>query len=203
VHVRDALTDTPIRFCPFCRESFEDVERCPSHDVALVSLRELGALAAADVNEDAVLPVWSLRQGRGLIALGAALTLLAFFCPMASLSGELHTSNTLWKLAHGRALRLWIAPTAVFALSLILYRRRSCIDMRSARLATLFVSLLPSALVIYTLLGAQSAADRLAQQLRGQVQLHIGFGAWLIWLAGVLLVWGSARFGVRRKPRVR
>jgi hypothetical protein len=80
------MTETPILFCPFCREAFDELERCPTHDVELVTLRELGALAAASAHEDTPLPLLSLRRGRGLLALGAVLTLLGFFCPLARLS---------------------------------------------------------------------------------------------------------------------
>jgi hypothetical protein len=196
------VTDTPILFCPFCREAFEGLERCPTHDTALVGLRELGALAAASAYEDAALPWWSWRAARGWLASGALLTLLAFFCPLATLSGDIHATNSGWQLAHGRALRLWIVPTAAFALLLMLYRRRTGREMRGARLAALFVSILPSTVVIFTLLGARSAAERMAARMQADVQLQIGAGAWMIWLAAVLMIWGSLRFGVRPKPRI-
>jgi hypothetical protein len=196
------VTDTSILFCPFCREAFDGVPRCPTHDVALVTLRELGALAAATIPEDEREPWYSMRAGRGFIAAAAVLTLIAFFCPLATLSGDLHTTNSLWTLAHGRALRLWIAPTAALALLSILYRRRSATEMRGARLAALFVSLLPSAVVIYTLFGARAAAARMVDRLRADVELHIGFGAWLVFGATALSIYGSLRFGVRPKPRV-
>jgi hypothetical protein len=192
-----------MRFCPFCKEAFEDVDRCPTHDVELVGLRELGRVAAASTADDVVLSAWSLGRGRGLLVFGAVLTLIAFFLPLASLSGDLHATNTLFTLARGRALRLWIVPMAAFAVLLMLYRRRTGPDMRSARVAALFLSLLPIAVVIYTLLGTRSAALRLAEQLRSDIQLQIGLGSWLVGLASIPLVWGSLVLGVRPKPRVR
>jgi hypothetical protein len=197
------MTDTPILFCPFCREAFDELERCPTHDVELVTLRELGALAAATAHEDTALPLWSVRRGRGLLALGAALTLLGFFAPLARLSGDVQASSSLWTLAHGRALRLWIVPTAACAVLSMLYRRRSGVEMRSARVAAIFVSLLPSAVVLFTLHGAQSAATLMAEELHSDVRFQIGAGAWLIFAAGAVLLVGSSVFGVRRKPRVR
>jgi hypothetical protein len=197
------MTDTPILFCPFCRESFEGLSRCPSHDVELVTLRELAELAAATVHDEAALALWSPRRGRALLAAGAALTLLGFFAPLARLSGDLQASSSLWTLAHGRALRLWIVPTAAFAIAMMLYRRRTGIEMRGARVAALFVSLLPSAVVAYTLRGANSAALLMADQLQADVHLQIGLGSWLVFAAGGLLIAGSVRFGVKPKVRVR
>jgi hypothetical protein len=192
-----------MRFCPFCKEAFDDTERCPTHDVELVGLRELGLIAAASTSDDAALPAWSPRRGRGLLGFGALLTLIAFFLPLASLSGDLHVTNSLFTLARGRALRLWIVPMAAFALLLMVYRRRTGPEMRGARVAALFLSVLPSAVVIFTLLGTRSAALRLAEQLRSDVQLQIGLGSWLVGVASVPLLWGSIMFGVRPKPRVR
>jgi hypothetical protein len=197
------MNESRMLFCPFCKEAFDDVTRCPSHDVELVSLRELGVVAAAGAPDDAPLPVWSLQRGRGLLGFGALLTWVAFFFPLASLFGDLRVTNTMFTLARGRALRLWIVPMAAFALLLMLYRRRSGPAMRGARMAALFLSLLPSGVVIFTLFGTHEAAQRLAEQLHSNVQLHIGLGAWLVGLASIPLVWGSAVLGVRPKPRVR
>ena len=197
------MTAASMRFCPFCKEAFEDTTRCPSHDVELVSLRELGRLAASTIDEDAPVSVWSPQRGRGLLALGALLTLLAFFLPLATLTGQLSVTNSLFTLARGRALRLWIVPTAAFALLSLLYRRRSPSAMRGARLAALFVSLLPGAVVAFTLHGAQEAAARMADQLRSDLRLHVGLGSWLIAVASIASLWGSAILGTRPKPRVR
>ena len=94
-------------FCPFCREAFDDVTRCPDHDVELVTLRELGQLAAAVSDEDSPLPLGSPRCGRWQIALGALATLVAFLCPFGELQSEISVQNSLLSLARGRALRRW------------------------------------------------------------------------------------------------
>jgi hypothetical protein len=200
---RGGVTESSIRFCPFCREPFEDIARCPTHDIELVTLRALGAITAASVPDDAPLPLWSPRRGRGLLFSGALITLLAFFCPLATLSGELHASNTLLALARARAPRLWLVPLAAFALFSLLYRRRTANELRAARVGSVFLALIPSAVVIFTLIGVHDAVRQLAAQRDALVQLQIGWGAWLVFLAGVLLVWGSAVLGVRRAQRVR
>lgn len=190
-------------FCPFCREAFEGVTRCPDHDVELVTLRELGQLAAAITPDDGRLPAASPRFGRGQIALGALGTLVGFVCPFGALAGEVRVQNSLLALARGRALRLWIVPAAAFALLLMLYRRRTPRELRGARLGALFVSCLPAAVVGYTWYGTTQAAAALAAKTGGPVVFHAGFGIWLVLASAALLVWGSARLGARTGPRVR
>jgi fumarate reductase subunit D len=186
-------------FCPFCREAFDDAERCPHHDVALVSLRELGQLSAANVPDDERLPMGSLRLGRGALLLGAAGTLLGFFCPFGQLVGDVSISNTLLTLARGRAVRLWVVPVAALALLSMLHRRRTPAAMRGARLGALFVACLPSIVVAVTWYGAAKAAGAMA----GEVTFQLGLGSWLVFVSGVLAIAGSARLGVRRAQRVR
>ena len=190
-------------FCPFCREAFDDVTRCPDHDVELVTLRELGQLAAAVSDEDSPLPLGSPRCGRWQIALGALATLVAFLCPFGELQSEISVQNSLLSLARGRALRLWIIPAAALALLLMLYRRRTPRQLRGARLGALFVSCLPALAVAYTWYGAHEAALALASKTASPATFHLGFGSLLVFASALLLAWGSARLGLQRRPRVR
>lgn len=190
-------------FCPFCREAFDDVTRCPDHDVELVTLRELGQLAAAVKDEDGALPLTSLRLGRWQIALGALTMLVGFALPFGVLQGEVSVQNSLLTLARGRALRLWIVPAAALALALMLYRRRTPREMRGARLGALFVSVLPALVVAYTWYGTQQAAAVLASKSGSPVTFQLGIGSVLVFASTLLLLWGSARLGVQRRPRVR
>lgn len=200
-----------MRFCPFCREAFDEVDRCPSHDVELVTLRELGALAAAGVSDEIDSSAWSPRRGRGILAGGALLTLLAFFCPFGSLilpeaaaaMEPVAVTNTLLTLARGRSLRLWIVPIAALSLLLLLYRRRSGVALRGARLAALFVSVLPSVVVCVTWYGARAAAEAIAGPGQSGAEFHLGFGSWLVFASGLVCCWGSLVLGARAKPRVR
>lgn len=190
-------------FCPFCREAFDDVQRCPAHDVELVTLRELGQLSAARLSDDQRLPWWSVQCGRGWVGLGAVGTLVAFFCPFGRLVGDVAVSNTLLTLARGRALRLWIVPVAVLALLLMLVRRRTPAAMRGARLASLLMSWLPSAVVAFTWYGASAAAEAMATRQGGPVLFQLGIGSWLVFASGVVLSVGSLRLGARPETRVR
>lgn len=200
-HEDSRVTDARVLFCPFCSEAFEGVERCPSHDLALVPFRELPR--ALPRGDDTGIPLHSAAFGKGPLFVGALLTLVAFFCPLVRLSGQVEIQNTLRELATGRAPRLWLVPAAALAVLSILLRRRTPASMRSARLALCLLSVLPSALVAFTLSGAGAAARRMAQQFGASISVHWGAGAWLTWGAAVLLLWGSLRFGVRAQTRVR
>jgi hypothetical protein len=189
-------------FCPFCREAFEDVTRCPDHDVALVSLRELGQLAAATTPDDGMLPLASPRCGRWQVGLGALATLIGFLGPFGALTGEVSVQNSLLALARGRALRLWIVPAAAIALMLMLYRRRTPRELRGARVGALFVSCLPSVVAGYTWYGTVQAAAALAVKTGGTVEFRAGWGTWVVLASGVVMSWGSLRLGVQRGPRV-
>jgi len=190
-------------FCPFCKEGFDDAERCPHHDVELITLRALGQLSAARVPDDQRLPFWSPKLGRGMLLTAALGTLLAFFCPFGQLLGEVTVSNTLFTLARGRAVRLWVVPLAALAMLLMLFRRRTPAAMRGARLSALFVSVLPSAVVLITWLGASKAADVMATSSGGEIKFRLGLGSWFVFVSSALALIGSPRLGVQPKTRVR
>jgi len=192
-----------MAYCPFCRDAFDDVSRCPHHDIELVSLRELERFSDGSAADERPLSLWSPRRSRGVVALGAVATLIAFLCPFGSLVGDIELTNTLFALARGRAVRLWVVPCAALALLMMLFRRRSPAALRAARLAALFVSCLPSGVVFITWLGAREAAQSLAIKHSTRVEFQLGLGAWLVWASGLLLLWGSSMLGMRRKPLVR
>lgn len=194
------MREAGVLFCPFCAEAFEGLDRCPTHELALVPFRQL---PRARVPDDARVALGSPTLGRGALFAGALGTLIAFFCPLVRLSGQVEVQNSLRELASGRAPRLWLVPAAAVAVLSILARRRTPAGMRGARLALFLISLLPSGLVLFTLAGAGAAAQRMAEQLGARIFVHFGAGAWLTWLAAIPLLWGSARFGVPPKPRVR
>jgi uncharacterized membrane protein len=196
----EGMDDSRVMFCPFCHEPFEGIARCPSHDLALVEYRELSRSRL--VPEDAQLPLLSLQGARGFVLMGALVTLLAFFLPMARLSGQVEAVNTLRELA-SRAPRLWLVPAAALAALSVLVRRRSPVAMRSARLALGMLALIPSAVVGFTLLGTHEAAVQMSLDLGGPVRVHLGLGSWLIFVALAPLLWAAVRFGVMRRPRVR
>jgi hypothetical protein len=161
----------------------------------------LGQLSAANVPDDKRVSLWSPHFGRGWIGLGAASTLLCFLGPFGQLMGDVEISNTLLQLARGRALRLWVVPLGAFALLLTLFRRRSPAAMRGARLGTLIVSCLPSAVVLFTWHGAVAAADAMAGS-GNQVTFQLGLGSYGVFVSGVIAIFGSLRFGVQPARRV-
>jgi len=194
------MPDSAVLFCPFCAEPFEGVARCPTHDLELVPFRELARLRAID--DEARVPVFTLGMGRGPLFLGAALTLVAFVCPLVRLSGQIELTNTIVELAIGRAPRLWLVPAAALAILSIVVRRRTPVGMRGARLALWLLALLPSIVVAVTVSGAHQATAQLAGRLGTRIDVHWGAGTWLVWIAALPSIWGSARFGVRPTPRV-
>ena len=171
------MNDSRVLFCPFCAEPFEGVARCPSHDLELVPFSELSRLR--EQNDQARVPLRSLRFGRGALLGGAALTLIGFFCPLVRLSGQVEITNSLRDLASGRAPRLWLVPAVALAVISVVLRRRTPVDMRGARLALCLLVLIPSALVATTLSGARDAAQLMTERLGAEVHLHWGTGAWL------------------------
>jgi hypothetical protein len=85
----------------------------------------------------------------------------------------------------------------------MLHRRRTPTALRGARLAALFVSVLPSCVVFLTWRGARAAAAVLADRTASHLEFQLGFGAWLVWASGLLLTFASVRLGVHQKPLVR
>ena len=74
-------SDGRILFCPFCRECYEGERVCPVHELDLVEFQDLPRQAhETDLPawDEPVLP-WDIRFGRGALALGALLLLVAFF----------------------------------------------------------------------------------------------------------------------------
>ena len=68
--------------------------------------------------------------------LGALAILVGFFLPLAEMQEATRLAGgSLWQLARAHTFRLWLVPTTVVALGLVLYRRRSALAMRGARLA--------------------------------------------------------------------
>jgi hypothetical protein len=197
------MTDAQVLFCPFCRETFEGIDRCPTHDLGLVPFRVLQAIVDS-TQDDKPLRFASLRLGRGPIFVGAALTSVAFFLPLLRLSGQVESSSTLLRLAstQGEGMRLWFVPMSAFTLLLTLYRRRSPAAMRGARLVAMMLALLPSAVVAWTLRGAYEAAARMNELMGGGIHTQLGGGSLLTFVAAILLVAGAARLGVLRARRV-
>lgn len=190
-----------LLFCPFCREPFEGARSCPEHELALVSWRELPALA--EDSERTRLGLFSPRLGRAWVMAGAAMNLLGFLLPLAVMQQESRMAGSLLQLARGHAVRLWLVPTTVVALGLILHRRRTARAMRGARLAVLLLAAVPITAVGLTLRGAYAAAELMEAKSRMPVAVELGAGSWLVAVGCACLAFGGIRLGVVRAVRVR
>ena len=190
-----------VLFCPFCREPFEGLSQCPTHDLELVAFRDLPADEAEE--DDLPLPAASPRLGRAPLLVGAALTLLAFFLPLASLSGQFSASSSLFALARTRNTLLWLVPMSALSQVIVLRRRRTPRELRGSRVFVLFCALLPSVSVTITVLGVRGAAQLLSERMQSTVEMHLGAGAWLIWLATLPMLYAGAKLGVHPPRHVK
>lgn len=198
-----SVSESPsaVRFCPFCREPFEALALCPTHELHLVPFRELPADAAAQ--DDTQVPLATPHFGRAPLLLGAILTLLAFFLPLASLSGQASASSTVLALARARDVWLWLVPMSAVGQLVVLRRRRTPRELRGARVFVLLCALVPSCAVIFTWIGVRAAAATLSSRLQSVVSPHLGFGALLVWLAALPMLYAGITLGVAKAARVK
>lgn len=185
-----------LRFCPFCREAFDDVTHCPEHELELVPWLALRG-ARGSSQTDGPVAWFSPRHGRGLVAAGALLTLLSFaVLSLARVHGDVTMGADMLRFAMtGRAPRLWLVPAAAIAQLAVLYRRRTPQAMRGARLVTLMLSLVPSAAVVWALAGVDEAVGLLAERSGKSLHVDLGAGAIAIWLSALPMIVGSLRLG--------
>jgi hypothetical protein len=151
-----------LRACPFCRELFakDEAAACPLCGVAPVPLSTLPAShdALADeggggvVEEDhARLSVLSPAHGRGAIALLCAAGLVLFFVPWANVTLPEPAAFSGFAMAR-RIGWPWAAFVSWFVLLPTVWSRRTPFELRTARVAAGFLSLMPI-LVVGSLLG--------------------------------------------------
>jgi hypothetical protein len=188
-----------VLFCPFCRESFEGQAACPEHELALVEWTAL-ASHAAPTNEDAALAWWSPAHGRGLLAAGALVTLLAFCTlSLASTSGALRMGGSMLKLALFGAPKLWIIAVGAIAQLVILARRRTLRALRRARLALLVVALVPALAAAWAYSAAVTVARELVVREGAPISVAPDLGALAIAVGCVLMIAGALRLGSRTR----
>jgi hypothetical protein len=186
-----------VLFCPFCRESFEGQTACPEHDLPLV---EWTALAPQAAREDRELAWWSPAHGRGLIAAGALLTLIAFCTlPLASTSGALRMGGAMLKLALFGAPKLWIVAFGAIAQLVILARRTTLRTLRRARLALLLVAFVPALAASWAFQSAVTIARELALRQGADIYVTPDLGAYALGLGCLLMLAGALRLGRRER----
>jgi hypothetical protein len=193
-----------VLFCPFCRESFEDLESCPEHELRLVPLALLPADEHADESEqdeltvdrelaerlpalpeDRELALFAPQHGRALVAVGALLNALALALPLVRLEGA--PMLTTFELARARP-SLWTLALVSFTSLYALARRRSLRQLRGLR-------------VLVPLLALVSPATLLAvlRPLAGRSEL--GMAVYVVAAAALLLGYGGARLGAPASAR--
>ncbi len=188
-------SDGRILFCPFCRECYEGERVCPVHELDLVEFQDLPRQAhETDLPawDEPVLP-WDIRFGRGALALGALLLLVAFFLPMVT--GSFDDEPFRWTgldLATDRAKNLWTVPFVGALYFWMLLRRRTPVEMLGTRLVAVLLAVMPAFSTVYTWLNVQRGVE----QAHGAIAAEIGVGAYVVAAATVLLLFGGFRFGV-------
>jgi hypothetical protein len=192
-----------VLFCPFCGEAFEGETRCPEHELLLVPWGALPTVRPP-VSPHAALPWYAPGSGRALVAGGALLTLLAFVAlPLARVDGALQVDGSMLRLALQGTPRLWLVPAAAWVELAILYRRRSPISMRGARIAVLVAGCGPLLTVLSTWLAAKRAVALLAERTHSELHPHFGAGAYAVGVATLLLFAGGLRLGAVAGPHGR
>ena len=157
------MSQSPILFCPFCRDPFEGLEVCPTHDLKLVRLSELPPSAEELARREAEhLALFSPRAGRGWLIAAAACLIVGFFCPSVVITARDHVRmlSTL-DLATRVAPNLWALPAVAASYVAILARRRTPLAMRAVRVALAVLSLFAVAstgLTAWRLLAGAEAA---------------------------------------------
>lgn len=183
-----------LLFCPFCRECYEDRTHCPEHELELVDFQDLPRQAheRAVGWEDAVVP-WEIRFGRLELMLGVAAALIGFFA-LPLVVGSFDDRAISWtasEIAMQRARNLWAVPFVAAMFVVFLYRRRTPLSMRGARLAGVVLALMPAVSLGYSLWQVH----RGVMATQGAVAAGWGAGVWVIGAASALFLVGALRFG--------
>lgn len=179
-------TRVEIRFCPYCREGFEDRSVCPEHDLALVAIDRLPRENRSSKASYFADP----RFGRGPILLGATLAILGFFLPFVRT--RLLEASAL-EVAIDGAHNLWLAPGAAVATLAVLWVRRERAAMWSARLAVSGLALAGLLPIFYTARRVAAMADA------AQTDVRWSAGGIVMVLGLLVIVVGSFRLGLPRR----
>jgi hypothetical protein len=145
----------PIDACPFCREMFEagEASHCPTCGIALADLTKLPPSPtlrheADDWDEDLgpehdALPWAYLGRGRGALVLLSAIGVVLFLLPWVRMALPYTANLSGWDLAR-RTGWVWGAFAAWGVLLPTVASRRSIVALRGARVAAVFLSIIPA-----------------------------------------------------------
>jgi hypothetical protein len=191
------MAEHQVLFCPFCRESFEGLERCPEHELSLVPFSKLAPDPSeirrlSQVDEDQLLGPFELRFGRAYVALGALANLLALPLELIRLpSGKSY--STVFVAAARPAL--WTLALVTFTLLFVLQRRRTVRALRGMRVLVPLLACVSPATVLWELQRLRGGAA--AWLTRGE-PFELGPALYVALAGAVLTAFGGARLGVRR-----
>ena len=184
-----------LLFCPFCRECFEDTDRCPDHDLVLVPFEAL-PMPPREQEDDAPVPILDPKRGRAELIVAALGLLGGFVAPLVTVSAvtasgatRVQTFTALAAAAE-RAPNLWAIPVAGALFASFVARRRTPIQMRGARLAALMVAVAPIVSIVYSVRRMMTAAS-----LEQGVSVSVEGGAYVVVIASIVAIVGSVRFG--------
>jgi len=192
------MGSAPPRFCPFCRECFEDTAVCPDHELPLVDFDALPRTSTLP-RDDERLPFYDPRFGRGLLWLASILTLVGFSLPLVTTSAGQPLTSTGFEVASRVAPYLWAVPLVGAAWMSVLGRRRTPRGMRGARAAVPLLALLAGTSVYYAIHRIREGAAQAAAQTNQEVTVELEVGVWVI--AAALLVGLAAGFRLGVLPR--
>jgi hypothetical protein len=178
--------DSPLLFCPFCRECFEGETTCPDHELRLVPFAELPSPRREVPREEAVLPVHDLRFGRAFLLVAAVLVFAGFALPMVTTIVDEPSTATGFDVAMRVAPNLFAVPAVAAAFLSIFYRRRSLKSLRGARLAVPILALLGVTSLGWTLSSIYRGAGQQSAAWGIEVSVTPEIGVWLMG-AGLLV----------------
>lgn len=179
------------RFCPFCRECFEDVDHCPAHELELVSFERLPPERQRGPDDDEPLGLHDLRFGRGWLLLSAVLLLVGMAPPLVSTA---EVTASAYELAADRALNLWMVLAVGGALLSVWMRRRTLARLRGSRIAVAVLAGIAAASVIYTLVRIHQTAARLG------VVPRIEWGVYVLAVGVAVALVAALRLGGPARP---
>ncbi|MDB4976177.1 MAG: Phosphate transport system permease protein PstA [Myxococcaceae bacterium] len=194
-----------VLFCPFCHESFEHQRHCPEHELELVPFDRLAShsalmepeldeldepLAGAVPAADRPLSVFELRHGRGAVALGALLNLLALGLPLIKLGGA-PSPGSVYRLAHLMP-SLWTLLLVSFTVLFVLARRRTPRRLRSLRVLVPWLALLSPVTLAWGIARFIGVS--------GMVDVGPGSAVYVVAGASLLLLVGGLRLGGALEP---
>jgi hypothetical protein len=191
------MAEHQVLFCPFCRESFEGLERCPEHELSLVPFSKLAPDPAetkrlSHVDEDQILGLFELRFGRAYVALGALANLLALPLELIRLPGG-KSYSTLFVAAARPAL--WTPALVTFTLFFVLQRRRTLRALRAMRVLVPLLACVSPATVFWELQRLRAGGG--AWLTRGEA-FELGPALYVVLAGAVLVAAGGTRLGVQR-----